>query len=213
MDSTSRDSPTDIAKHPTVTSNSSESSGAELSSSLHASLSSDDDDDNDLNMPQQQEQQEQHVQEEKKTNLSSRNTSGFTGVNKKGKKFTASIYIGGRTKYLGTFDTTKEAAIAYDLAAIGLKRPKSSLNFPDINYEPSLKSNHGKRKRWSMENSYASVPQHSYASVPQQQLLLNFSPALWQKEWQQRQQQQLELHEIGFDLSLIGLLSDLVNDL
>ena len=58
-------------------------------------------------------------------------TTGYRGVMKNGNRFKASICIGGRL-HLGTFDTTKEAAIAYDLAAIQAKCPKSDLNFPDM---------------------------------------------------------------------------------
>jgi len=39
----------------------------------------------------------------------------FKGVKKSGKKFYAQIYIDGKHQSLGTFDTPKEAAEAYDL--------------------------------------------------------------------------------------------------
>ena len=64
--------------------------------------------------------------------LDSRNTIGYRGVCKQGKSFKASITIDGRNHHLGHFGTTKEAAIAFDLAAIQAKRPKSDLNFPDM---------------------------------------------------------------------------------
>ena len=63
--------------------------------------------------------------------LKSTCTTGYRGVMKNGNRFKASICIGGRL-HLGTFDTTKEAAIAYDLAVIQAKCPKSDLNFPDM---------------------------------------------------------------------------------
>ena len=63
--------------------------------------------------------------------LSSRNTIGYRGVSKKGNRFQAQIMIGGRNRSIGYFGTTKEAAIAFDLAAIQAKRPKSDLNFPE----------------------------------------------------------------------------------
>ena len=47
-------------------------------------------------------------------------------------RFTARIQIDGRLHHVGMFGTTKEAAIAFDLAAIQAKRPKSDLNFPDM---------------------------------------------------------------------------------
>ena len=68
----------------------------------------------------------------KKKKLSSNNTIGYRGVYKKGNRFKAQIKIGDRYHYIGLFGTTKEAAIAYDLAAIQAKRPKSDLNFPDM---------------------------------------------------------------------------------
>ena len=64
--------------------------------------------------------------------LQSNNTIGYRGVQKKGNRFEAQISIDGNAQYLGSFGTTKEAAIAYDLAAIQAKRPKSDLNFPDM---------------------------------------------------------------------------------
>ena len=54
----------------------------------------------------------------------------YKGVQKNGKKFTARIYVGRKHQYLGTFDTPKEAAEAYDRAAIQAGRPTSFLNFP-----------------------------------------------------------------------------------
>ena len=68
----------------------------------------------------------------KKKKLDPRNTIGYRGVSKKGNRFYAQIQIGGRVRSLGLFGTTKEAAIAYDLAAIQAKRQKSDLNFPDM---------------------------------------------------------------------------------
>ena len=55
----------------------------------------------------------------------------YKGVTKRGEKFHAQIRIDGKKKGLGTFDTPKEAAEAYDLAAIEAGRPTSKLNFPD----------------------------------------------------------------------------------
>ena len=57
--------------------------------------------------------------------------SGYRGVSMHRNKFQSTIRIDGRNHYLGNFDTTKEAAIAYDFAAIQAKRPKTQLNFPD----------------------------------------------------------------------------------
>ena len=68
----------------------------------------------------------------KKKKLRSTNTIGYRGVSKNGNRFKARIYTGGKYQNVGYFGTTKEAAIAFDLAAIQAKRPKSDLNFPDM---------------------------------------------------------------------------------
>lgn len=47
----------------------------------------------------------------------STNRTGRKGVVKHGKKFRAYIHKDGKTKYLGTFDTAKEAACEYDRKA------------------------------------------------------------------------------------------------
>ena len=66
----------------------------------------------------------------KNKGLDPRNTTGFRGVVKEGNRFRAQITIGGKTQYIGMFGTAKEAAEAYDQAAIQAKFPKSDLNFP-----------------------------------------------------------------------------------
>ena len=66
----------------------------------------------------------------KKKKLSSDNTIGYRGVVKTGNRFRAQITIGGKTQYIGMFGTAKEAAEAYDQAALQAKFPKSDLNFP-----------------------------------------------------------------------------------
>ena len=80
----------------------------------------------------------------KKKKLRSTNTIGYRGVSKHGNRFQAMIYIGGNNQFIGNFGTTKEAAIAYDLAAIQAKRPRSDLNFPflhdgEIEIIPNIK--------------------------------------------------------------------------
>ena len=67
----------------------------------------------------------------KNNGLSSTNTTGFTGVSKRGNRFQALIYIGGKQQNIGRFGTAKEAAEAYDQAALQAKFPRSQLNFSD----------------------------------------------------------------------------------
>ena len=60
----------------------------------------------------------------------SNNASGYIGVTSRGKKYEAQIRVGGKMKYPGTYDTAKQAAKAYDAAAIELGRSLAKLNFP-----------------------------------------------------------------------------------
>ena len=57
-----------------------------------------------------------------------------------GNRFQAGIMINGKKYHLGNFVTPKEAAIAYDLAAIKAKRPKCNLNFPDMVHSSETKN-------------------------------------------------------------------------
>ena len=82
----------------------------------------------------------------KKKKLYSNNTTGFTGVVKDGNRFQAKIRIGDKQPYIGTFGTAKEAAIAYDFAAIEAKRLKSDLNFPFL-YDCRVIENSPKLKK------------------------------------------------------------------
>ena len=72
----------------------------------------------------------------------SKNNVKYKGVQKSVKRFQAKIRIDGKQQALGTFDTPKEAAQAYDRAAIQAGRPTSKLNFLDQvpkNYKPKNK--------------------------------------------------------------------------
>ena len=55
----------------------------------------------------------------------------FKGITKRGKRFQAQISIDGKMQALGMFDTPKEAAEAFDHAAIQAGKPTSKLNFLD----------------------------------------------------------------------------------
>ena len=68
----------------------------------------------------------------KKKKLSSGNTTGFRGVVKQGSRFQARIRIGDKQQNIGRFGTAKEAAEAYDQAALQAKFPRSQLNFSDM---------------------------------------------------------------------------------
>ena len=68
----------------------------------------------------------------KNKGLKSTNTTGFRGVSKsKGNRFQALIRISGKLQHIGMFGTAKEAAEAYDQAALQAKFPRSELNFSD----------------------------------------------------------------------------------
>ena len=55
----------------------------------------------------------------------------FKGVEKRGERFRAKIRIDGKYQQLGTFDTAKKAARAYDRAAMQAGRPSTTLNYQD----------------------------------------------------------------------------------
>ena len=54
----------------------------------------------------------------KKRKLHSTNTTGYTGVSKSGERFLARIRINNKQKYLGRYDTPKEAAVAYSMIVL-----------------------------------------------------------------------------------------------
>jgi flavin-binding protein dodecin len=81
--------------------------------------------------------------------LMSTNTVGYRGVSKNGKKFEARIYIKNKVTLLGTHDTSKEAAIAYDRAVLKAKKSTSLLNFPDMVHNLDVEPKRKKYKRSS----------------------------------------------------------------
>jgi len=76
--------------------------------------------------------------------LTSRNTVGYRGVSKNGKKYR----VDSKNTYVGRYDTAKEAAIAYDRAVLKANRSTSHLNFPDmvhnLDVEPERKRKYKK---------------------------------------------------------------------
>ena len=78
--------------------------------------------------------------------LQSNNTVGYRGVSKNGKKFAAYIIIDGKKTHIGTYETTKEAAIAYDRAVLKANRSTSLLNFPDMVHNLDVEPKRKKKK-------------------------------------------------------------------
>ena len=76
--------------------------------------------------------------------LTSRNTVGYRGVSKNGKKYR----VDSKNTYVGRYDTAKEAAIAYDRAVLKANRSTSHLNFPgmvhNLDVEPERKRKYKK---------------------------------------------------------------------
>ena len=99
----------------------------------------------------------------KKRKLRSTNKIGYRGVRVMGKKFRAYILIDGgdgkkKQHHLGTFDTLKEAAIAYDQGALRAKRPRHELNFPDtVEEEISLEEQERRKSRKKKKKVKVSV--------------------------------------------------------
>ena len=103
----------------------------------------------------------------KKKKLRSTNTIGYRGVYKNGTRFQARIRINGKLHNIGYFDTTKDAAIAFDLTATEAKRPISDLNFPDMIHTKMLKNkflNKKKKKKRKTKKSSTSTKSNSSSS-------------------------------------------------
>jgi len=73
----------------------------------------------------------------------SNNKSGYIGVEQRGNKYRSKIKIDGKYKNLGSYDTAKQAAKAYDKEAVKLRVPFSKLNYPKkapVGYTPAQKA-------------------------------------------------------------------------
>ena len=89
--------------------------------------------------------------------LVSRNTVGYRGVSKKSvskskrrKTFQTQIIIGGKNTHIGTYETAKEAAIAYDRFVLKANQCTSLLNFPDMVHNLDVEP---KRKKYTGSSS------------------------------------------------------------
>jgi len=82
--------------------------------------------------------------------LTSRNTVGYRGVQKTlSKKYQSKITINGKKTALGTYDTAKQAAIAYDRAVLKANKSTTLLNFPDMVHNLDVEPTRKKYKRSS----------------------------------------------------------------
>ena len=81
--------------------------------------------------------------------LRSTNTVGYRGVSKNRKKFAAYSFIDRKKNHLGTYDTTKEAAIAHDRAVLKANQSTTLLNFPDMVHNLDVEPKRKEYKRSS----------------------------------------------------------------
>jgi hypothetical protein len=84
-----------------------------------------------LNYPNGLPIDDEELMHPKKRRLKSTNTTGYNGVSKSGNNYMSQIRVEGKKNYLGTFDTPKEAALAFDRAIVHHKLSSSKLNYPD----------------------------------------------------------------------------------
>jgi len=84
--------------------------------------------------------------------LYSNKAVGYRGVTKNGrnkKKFIVHLTLDGKIKHIGTYDTAKEAAVAYDRAVLNANRCTTLLNFPDMVHNLDVEPKRKKYKRSS----------------------------------------------------------------
>jgi hypothetical protein len=94
-------------------------------------------------LPKDDDEYEALMNPNKKRRLAPANTSGYSGVYKRGRRFRARIGVGGKRKSLGTYSTPKEAAVAYDRAVVQHKLSSDKLNFPAGPAASSLEDSDG----------------------------------------------------------------------
>ena len=79
--------------------------------------------------------------------LHSNNTVGYRGVSKNGKKYRAKIMIATQQLTIGTYETAKDAAIAYDIVVLRNNKSKTILNFPGMVHNLDVEPIQNKYKR------------------------------------------------------------------
>jgi hypothetical protein len=170
-------------------------------------------------LPIDDEDYEELMHPQKKRRLGSTNTSGYTGVYKNRKRFTAQIKIDRKQKYLGSYDTPKEAALAYDRAVVQHKLSSSKLNFPndyttsseddesseeESDDSSSSDSCHSSDDDESDEEEDAPEPSPVPEAQPQPQFvrepMLDQMVADAQNKKQEEEQQQVEVEEQHVDV-------------
>ena len=75
-------------------------------------------------------QQYQYILPGSSSSIRTNSATGYVGVYLNGKGYRARIRVDGKQENFGTYDTAKQAAKAFDDAAIELGIPVSKLNFP-----------------------------------------------------------------------------------
>lgn len=71
------------------------------------------------------------VQNRRNRGINKNNRTGYKGVNRAGLKWMARIWVGGRNRYIGLFNTAEEAARMYDLWAWFNYGEFARFNFPE----------------------------------------------------------------------------------
>ena len=94
--------------------------------------------------------------------LKSTNTIGYRGVYKSVKNFRSSIYMDGKNIYSSSYDTAKEAAIAYDRAVLKANQSTSLLNFPEMVHNLDVEPKRKKQKvRSDNSSGYTGVQERA----------------------------------------------------
>jgi hypothetical protein len=120
-------------------------------------------------LPSDDEDYEAIMNPKKKRKLNSQYTNGYNGVDLSSKRYRARIRVDGKIIYLGTFATSKEAALEFDRAVIqygkgGYFKMHNRLNFPDMWDIESAKLKDGSKSEASESEASESEASESEAS-------------------------------------------------